>query len=112
PFGTIFGPTQAAGAYRIPNCLIESSHVYTNTIPGGYMRAPGEVQAFWALESQIDEVARAVGMDPLQFRLKNLIDEGEEMPAGEPFEELRVKQTLRAAADTGDYTKPKASLTG
>ena len=112
PFGTIFGPTQAAGAYRLPNCRIESSHVYTNTIPGGYMRAPGEVQAFWALESQMDEVARAVGMDPLQFRLKNLIDEGEPMPAGEPFHELRVKETLRAAADVSGYDKPKQAFIG
>jgi CO/xanthine dehydrogenase Mo-binding subunit len=112
PFGTIFGPTQAAGAYRLPNCRIESAHVYTNTIPGGYMRAPGEVQAFWALESQMDEVARAIGMDPLQFRLKNLIDEGEPMPAGEPFEEIRVKETLQAAIDVSGYGKPKARFIG
>jgi CO/xanthine dehydrogenase Mo-binding subunit len=112
PFGTIFGPTQAAGAYRFPHCRIESAHVYTNTIPGGYMRAPGEVQAFWALESQIDEVARAVGMEPLQFRLKNLIDEGEPMPAGEPFRELRIKETLTAAVKAADYERAKAPGSG
>ena len=112
PFGTIFGPTQAAGAYRLSNCLIESAHVYTNTVPGGYMRAPGEVQAFWALESQMDEVARAIGMDPLQFRLKNLIEEGEPMPAGEPFSELHVKETLSAAADVSGYDKAKQAYVG
>src|SRR5262249_10148662 len=64
------------------------------------------------LESQIDEVARAIEMDPLQFRLKNLIDEGEDMPAGEPFSEIRVKETLSAAADTGSYRAPKAAHVG
>jgi CO/xanthine dehydrogenase Mo-binding subunit len=112
PFGMIFGPVQSAGAYRLPNCRIESAHVYTNTVPGGFMRAPGEVQAFFALESQMDEVARAVGMDPVAFRMHNLIDEGEAMPAGEPFHQLRVKETLYAAVNASGYHKPKPAHVG
>ena len=58
PRGIIAGYNQAAGPYRVPNCRIESAHVYTNTLPGGFMRAPGEPQAVFALESHIDELAR------------------------------------------------------
>jgi CO/xanthine dehydrogenase Mo-binding subunit len=112
PFGRIFGPTQSAGAYRIPNCRIDAAHVYTNTVPGGYMRAPGEVQAFFALESHMDAVARELGMDPVAFRLKNLIDDGEEMPAGEPFEAVRAKETLQAAVEAAGYDAPKAANVG
>jgi CO/xanthine dehydrogenase Mo-binding subunit len=112
PFGMIFGPVQSAGAYRLPNCRIESAHVYTNTVPGGFMRAPGEVQAFFALESQMDEVARAVDMEPVAFRQHNLIDEGEAMPAGEPFHELRVKETLQAAVEASGYSRPTRLVPG
>jgi carbon-monoxide dehydrogenase large subunit len=86
PLGTIGGYNQAAGPYRIPHCRIESTFVYTNTLPCGFMRAPGEPQAAFALESHIDEVARRLGIDPLAFRLKNLIVDGEETASGERFE--------------------------
>ena len=112
PGGAIFGPDQAAGAYRVPNTRIESAHVYTNTVPGGYMRGPGESQAVFALESHIDELARAVGMDPIEFRLKNLVDEGDETAFGVHFEDVRGKETLLAAAEAAGWSKPKAPNVG
>jgi CO/xanthine dehydrogenase Mo-binding subunit len=78
PSGLLGGYAQAAGPYRVPNCRIESTFVYTNTIPCGFMRAPGEPQAVFALESHIDEIARQLGMEPLAFRSQNLIVDGEE----------------------------------
>ena len=68
--GIIDGYNQAAGPYRVPHCQIESTFVYTNTIPCGFMRAPGEPQAVFALESHIDEIARQLDIDPLEFRLQ------------------------------------------
>jgi CO/xanthine dehydrogenase Mo-binding subunit len=112
PGGTIQGATQAAGPYVIPNCRIDSSFVYTNNLPGGFMRAPGEPQGIWAIESQLDEVARAIGMDPLDFRLKNLIEDGDEAANGEHLEEVRVKETLAAAAEAGGYSTPKPKYVG
>jgi len=107
PGGIIFGPEQSAGPYRVPNTRIEAAHVYTNTIPGGYMRGPGESQAVFALESHIDELARAVGMDPAEFRMKNLVGEGDETAFGVVFERVRGRETLQAAVEASDFGGPK-----
>ena len=112
PAGIIGGYNQAAGPYRVPNCRIESTFVYTNTIPCGFMRAPGEPQAVFALESHIDEIARQLGMDPLEFRCKNLIVDGEETASGERFEHVRVHETLQAAAEAAGYHQPKPPFVG
>jgi CO/xanthine dehydrogenase Mo-binding subunit len=112
PGGVINGYNQAAGPYRIPNCRIESTFVYTNTIPCGFMRAPGEPQAVFALESHIDEIARQLGIDPLAFRVKNLIVDGEETASGERFEHVRVHETLQAAAEASGYHQSKPPYVG
>jgi CO/xanthine dehydrogenase Mo-binding subunit len=112
PAGIIGGYDQAAGPYRLPNCRIESTFVYTNTIPCGFMRAPGEPQAVFALESHIDEIARQLGIDPLDFRLKNLIVDGEETASGERFEHIRVHKTLQAVAEAAGYHQPKPPFVG
>jgi CO/xanthine dehydrogenase Mo-binding subunit len=112
PTGVINGYNQAAGPYRVPNCRIESTFVYTNSIPCGFMRAPGEPQAVFALESHIDEIARQLSIDPLEFRLKNLIADGEETASGERFEHVRVHETLRAAAEAAGYHQPKPPHVG
>jgi carbon-monoxide dehydrogenase large subunit len=112
PGGTIGGANQAAGPYRIPNCRIDSAFVYTNNLPGGFMRAPGEPQGVFAIESQIDEVARAIGMDPVELRLKNLVMEGDETAFGEHLEHVRARETLQAAVESSNYGKPKAPNVG
>jgi CO/xanthine dehydrogenase Mo-binding subunit len=112
PGGVINGYNQAAGPYRVPNCRIESTFVYTNTIPCGFMRAPGEPQAVFALESHIDEIARQLDIDPLAFRVKNLIFDGEETASGERFEHVRVHETLQAAAEAAGYHQPKPPYVG
>jgi CO/xanthine dehydrogenase Mo-binding subunit len=112
PRGVIGGANQAAGPYRIENCRIESTHVYTNTVPGGHMRAPGEPQGLFALESHIDEVARQIGIDPLDFRLRNLVSEGEETAFGARYQGVRARETLRAAAEAAGYRAAKAELVG
>ncbi len=112
PRGSIGGAIQSAGPYRIPNTRIEQAHVYTNTVPGGHMRAPGEPQAMFAVESQMDEVARAIGMDPVEFRLKNLVRDGDEMPGGHAPREVHAIETLRAAVEAAGYYEPKPAHVG
>jgi xanthine dehydrogenase molybdenum-binding subunit len=112
PGGAMGGANQAAGPYRIANVKVESCNVYTNTPPGQILRAPGEPQAIFAIESQIDEVARAIDMDPVAFRMRNLIESGEELAAGEMLEDVRVKETLQAAVDAAGYRAPKAPHVG
>ena len=112
PGGAIGGAPRAAGPYRIPNTRIESIQVYTNTVPGGHMRAPGSPQAVFALESHLDEIARQLALDPLTLRMHNLIDEGDETAWGEQLEHVRAKETLRAAVDAARYADEKPRHVG
>lgn len=112
PYGTIGGANQAAGPYRIPNCRIESAFVYTNNIPGGFVRAPGEPQGVWAIESHMDEIARQLGIDPVELRLKNLVVDGEETAFGEHLEHVRACETLQAAVEAAGYHGPKPPNVG
>lgn len=91
------GAAKAAGPYRIPHVHIEALQVYTNTVPGGFMRAPGEPQAVFAIESHLDVMARQLGLDPLDIRLKNLIEVGDETPIGAHYQSIRAKETLEVA---------------
>jgi CO/xanthine dehydrogenase Mo-binding subunit len=112
PSGAMGAANSAAGPYRVDNVQIESANVYTNTLPGQILRAPGQPQAAFALESHLNEVARAIGVDPVELRLKNLIETGDEMAAGERLEDVRARQTLQAALDAAGYREPKAPLIG
>ncbi len=71
--------------YGIPNQRHERVAVYTNTVPGGFVRAPGEVQIAFATESAIDLIARKLGIDPLELRLLNAAQEGDLDIEGHPF---------------------------
>ena len=112
PLGRIGGAPRAAGPYRVPNTRVESIQVYTNTVPGGHMRAPGAPQGVFALESHLDEIARRLEMDPLDFRLHNIVVEGDEAASGERFEGIRARETLEAAADAAGYRDPRPQFVG
>jgi carbon-monoxide dehydrogenase large subunit len=112
PLGTIGGANQAAGPYRIPNVRIDSRFVYTNTIPGGFMRAPGDPQGVFPLECHLDDIARQLGMDPAAFRRQNLVVQGDETAWGEHLEHVRAIETLDAAVEAGDFRAPKAANVG
>ena len=55
------------------NVRLTGHQVYTNTVPSGYFRGPGMVQTIFAAESHMDVLARELGMDPFDFRLKNIV---------------------------------------
>ena len=113
PLGIIGGiHAAAAGPYRMEHVRLAGSQVYTNTVPGGHMRSPGEPQAAFAVESHMDEVARKLGMDPVEFRMKNLVVDGDAMPNGSKHEELRGRETLQAAADAAGWSTPKRPYVG
>jgi carbon-monoxide dehydrogenase large subunit len=107
PFCNLPGAMEAAGEYRIPHVRIESYQVYTHQVPCGHMRAPGEPQVVFAAESQLDIIARALGMDPLTFRLRNALREGDLSPLGEPFEHVHAVETLERAAAAANWDAPR-----
>lgn len=77
------GAVHAAGPYRIPNVFIEAYAVATNKVPCGAYRGFGQPQICFANESLIDELAIKLGMDPLEFRLKNALREGDSTATGQ-----------------------------
>jgi CO/xanthine dehydrogenase Mo-binding subunit len=92
-----------AGPYRIPNLDISASLVYTNHQPSGSVRAPTAPQSCWATESHADEVARAIGMDPVEFRRLNAVDTGVEGPSGQVYDEIGVQTCIAKAAEMIGY---------
>ena len=96
----------------IPNARFDQYHVYTNNVPGGYMRGPGEAQGSFAIESHMDEVAHRLGLDPLEFRMKNILRDGQRTPMDELFHEVRAEETLQAAVKRSGYLTPLPPSTG
>ncbi|TYT62626.1 xanthine dehydrogenase family protein molybdopterin-binding subunit [Natrialba swarupiae] len=87
--------------YRIPNYEYEGVSVFTNNVPAGEYRGIGVTQGTFALESHIDEVARTVGMDPLTFRSRNLLEEGEDRSNGRgPIDTSGVTECLERGQRT------------
>jgi CO/xanthine dehydrogenase Mo-binding subunit len=77
----------AAGPYEIPNAWLDAYTIYTNKPYGTAYRGFGHVEFHWGLERHMELVARAIGMDPLEFRLKNLLKPGSITLTGEKISE-------------------------
>jgi CO/xanthine dehydrogenase Mo-binding subunit len=106
------GATFTNGVYHIPNYSIRSYGVYTNSVPCGYYRAPGQPQAVFAAESHMDLIAKQLHIDPLQLRLKNLMRDGEKLAGGRAVDKVRVRETLEAAARKAGWGKKNGNHTG
>ena len=112
PQGYLVGPKEAAGPYNIANVFIEEKIVYTNKIPCGHMRAPGDPQGFFANESHMDQIARQLKMDPIAFRKKNLMRDGDASPIGHVVSHIKSHEILDQAVRASGYEKPKGKQCG
>jgi xanthine dehydrogenase D subunit len=91
--------TLGAGPYQVPNVSVDSYVAFTNNPPCGAMRGFGAVQACFAYESQMDELARRLGLDPVQLRIRNAMTEGSVMPTGQVVDSAApVAELLRRVA--------------
>ena len=89
----------AVGPYAIENALIEATCVYTNNPPCGAMRGFGAVQTCFAAEAQMDKLAAALEMDPVELRLRNALAPGDELPTGQKITgSMPVAEVIRKAA--------------
>src|SRR5574341_853826 len=88
---TVAGNTghKAMALYNAPNIKFHADVVYTNKVPSGAYRGYGVPQGFWAVETHIEHIARTLGLDPLEFRLKNAIKAGDEHPVSKIWSEGR-----------------------
>jgi CO/xanthine dehydrogenase Mo-binding subunit len=91
--------TFAVGPYKVPNACIDAYAVYTNNAVTMAMRGFGATQAPLGYEPQMDKLAAALNMDPVELRMKNLLDVGDVAVTGNVMTvETGVKETLRQAA--------------
>jgi CO/xanthine dehydrogenase Mo-binding subunit len=90
----------ALGPYEVPNATIDSTVAYTNNPPCGAMRGFGAVQVALGHEGQMDKLAAALGMDPVELRIKNAMSEGSKLPTGQVVHNpAPVRELLEAVRD-------------
>ncbi len=91
--------THAAGAYEVPNVLVDTYAMYTNNVPSGAFRGFGVTQSAFAMESQMDQLAEALGISPLDIRRKNILTLGKKTLAGQTLtESCGLPQALELVA--------------
>jgi CO/xanthine dehydrogenase Mo-binding subunit len=94
------------GPYRIPNIRVASTLVYTNKLRGCPFRGLGIPEAVWAGESQMDIIAEKLGIDPVELRLKNCLDTGDETPVGDRAHHIALRECLmKVAAELNRWQK-------
>ena len=99
-----------AGVYKTPNLKYDSKLVYTNTPYGGPCRGFGNVQITFAVESHTDDVARGIGMDPVEFRLKNAVSEGDyNITRGTKIGRCGLKECIKKASDAIGWEEKRKS---
>jgi CO/xanthine dehydrogenase Mo-binding subunit len=111
--------TLGFGPYEIPNVTMDCLVTYTNNPPCGAMRGFGAVQACFAYESQMDKLAQACGLSPVELRLRNAMSEGSVMPTGQlvdsaaPVAELLCRvRDAPMPAEPGDGPRDVRELPG
>lgn len=97
PEVTVLGGRRLGSYYRIPAIHVETYCAYTNQVPCTQSRTPGSPQIVFAMESQMDIIARELGLDPVELRMRNLIEEGDASPMGEKWQNICVHETLQKA---------------
>ena len=103
PYGTTKAAAHMPGPYTIPNVWIDAHCVYTNRTPSSAMRGFGVTIGDFALEVQMDKLARLVGMDPIAFRMKNAYRDGDTKAHGELTKGAALVETMQAAASLAGW---------
>ncbi len=94
------------GPYEIPNVTVDSYSVYTNHIPGGAFRGFGGPQGAYAAETQIAKLAEALGLDPVEIRLRNVIRDGSLLSVGSPPPKgVTMQPVIEACAERAGWRR-------
>ncbi|MEO7018684.1 MAG: xanthine dehydrogenase family protein molybdopterin-binding subunit [Ktedonobacteraceae bacterium] len=107
----ILGGIIAGSMYRCPNFDLRCYEVMTNTVGVGAYRAPNAPQATFALESLVDELCQKLGMDPLAFRLKNGLQEGDPSLDGHAWRRIGLLECLEKVNEQPMWTERFAQKT-
>lgn len=94
------------GPYEIPNVKVDASTVYTNNIPNGAFRGFGGPQGAFAAESQMNKLAEALGIDPVEIRMRNLLDEGSLLSVGTALPKgVSIKKVVAECAQAAGWVQ-------
>ncbi len=105
------GLVHAAGPYRVPNVKVDAYSVATNTVPCGAFRGFGSPQVIFAHESQMDELARRLGFDPLEIRLRNALRVGDETATGQVLtESVGLLEAIERARELARWEELKEEV--
>jgi CO/xanthine dehydrogenase Mo-binding subunit len=96
----------ASGPYDIDNVAIDSLAVYTNVTPSGALRGFGVPQLVWAYESHTDMIARALNLDPVAFRRKNLMRDGGEHATSQVLKDVAIEKVMDLVLTRMDWARP------
>src|SRR6266404_3525671 len=102
------GGSAMSGPYKIPHVRIDSRAVWSNVVPAGALRGFGVPQAVWAYESQMDMIAEHLDLDPVEFRRKNLLHDGDLFATGEKLADMHYDELLDRAAVSVNWTAKDA----
>ena len=106
PYGTTKAAAHMPGPYTIPNVWVDAHCVYTNRTPSSAMRGFGVTIADFALESQMDRIARALGIDPIVIRLRNAYRDGDMKAHRKVVEGAALVEVMQKAADLVGHDLP------
>jgi CO/xanthine dehydrogenase Mo-binding subunit len=107
PYAVTKHAANIAGPYRIPNVWIDAHCVYTNRQPGSAMRGFGVTPASFALEMQMEKIAKVVGMDPWEIRFLNAYRDGDMKPHQKVVEDATLIEVMQAAAELVGHELPE-----
>ena len=108
PTVTLHGCESGVGPYKVPNTLVEGYTVYTNNPVAGALRGYGLPQSSWAHESMIDMIADKLGINQIEIRLKNALEEGSTNPTrGDILTSVGLKECIRRTAEAIEWNKPR-----
>ena len=112
PGVTAVGTAALSSLYRCDNVLLEGKCVYTNTPIAGAYRGYGVVQAYYALDIQMEEAAERLGIDPAVLKLKNSVREGDLAPSGHPIIGHGLEDCIRRGMKETNWPIKKAAAQG
>ena len=105
PQVTVLGGRRLASMYRCPAIDVETFCSYTNQVPCTQTRTPGSPQVVFAFESQMDIIAKEMGIEPLALRRKNILHDGDANPMGEKWTDILMGEVLERIVKTSGWKK-------
>ena len=111
PFWLWRQTAHAAGPYEVENCSVDGRAVYTNKVYGGSFRGFGDLALHFAVEQQMDKLAYELDMDPIDFRLKNVLVEGSRTTCDQVLDHsVGIKECLEGVRDASEWTKHRTPV--